>query len=108
MDIAAYITGFTDGEGSFSISFNHRGKLRTGIEVRPSFAIAQNEASRAVLEQVRDYFQCGNIRFSAGDRTYKYEVRSIEDLTRIIIPHFDKFPLQTAKRNDFKSFKIIC
>lgn len=108
MEFAAYITGFADGEGSFSVSFNRRSKLRIGIEVRPSFAIAQNAASRATLEKIREYFGCGGIRFSARDRTYKYEVRSIQDLVKIIIPHFDRFPLQTAKRRDFANFKIIC
>lgn len=108
MEFATYLTGFTDGEGSFSVSFNSRSKLRTGIEVRPSFAIAQNEASLAVLEKIRDYFGCGNIRYSAGDNTYKYEVRSLDNLTKIIIPHFVKFPLLTAKNKDFESFKVIC
>ena len=108
MEYAAYITGFADGEGSFSVSFNSRSKLRVGIEIRPSFAIAQNRASLSVLEEIRDYFGCGNIRYSAGDNTYKYEVRSINDLTKIIIPHFVRFPLRTAKSKDFENFKAIC
>ena len=108
MDFAAYITGFADGEGSFSISFNSRSKLRTGIEIRPSFAIAQNASSLKSLEQIRDYFKCGSIRYSIKDNTYKYEVRSITDLTQVIIPHFIKYPLQTAKSNDFNTFRIIC
>ena len=108
MEYAGYITGFADGEGSFSVSFNSRSKLRTGLEIRPSFAIAQNVASLEALQKIRGYFGCGNIRYSAGDNTYKYEVRSIDDLTKIIIPHFIKFPLQTAKSKDFENFKVIC
>ena len=38
-----YLSGYTDGEGSFIISFSPREKLKVGIEVRPSFAVAQRK-----------------------------------------------------------------
>lgn len=108
MEFASYITGFTDGEGTFSVSFNVRTKLTTGIEVRPSFSISQNERSLRILERIQQYFGCGGIRYSKRDRCYKYEVRSIDDLVKRIIPHFEKYPLQTAKQADFRHFAIIC
>lgn len=108
MDFASYITGFVDGEGCFSVSFSKCNKLNTGIEVRPSFSISQNLKSKSVLLSIQKYFNCGFIRFSKNDRIYKYEVRSINDLVRKIIPHFEKYPLMTFKQNDFSSFKEIC
>lgn len=103
-----YITGFTDGEGCFSVSFNRRAKLKTGIEVRPSFCLAQNKRSLQVLKNIHIYFGCGAIRFSKRDQMYKYEVRSIGDLICDIIPHFQKYPLQTNKASDFEKFAKIC
>ena len=108
MDFSWYITGFTDGEGCFSISFNRRAKLKTGIEIRPSFSIGQNKRSLQVLKEIHTYFGCGAIRFSKSDQLYKYEVRSIGDLMKRIIPHFQKFPLQTNKQLDFKIFAQVC
>jgi len=108
MEFSSYITGFTDGEGCFSISFSIRNKLKTGIEVRPSFSISQNLRSKNVLFEIQKYFKCGFIRFSASDQTYKFEVRSIQDLIKIIIPHFDKNPLVSFKNRDFQLFKEIC
>jgi len=108
MDFSWYITGFTDGEGCFSISFNRRAKLKTGIEVRPSFSIGQNKHSLQVLKDINAYFGCGAIRFSKADQMYKYEVRSIGDIMKRIIPHFKKFPLQTSKSRDFEIFAKIC
>ena len=105
---AWYITGFVDGEGCFSISFNKRAKLKTGVEVRPSFSIGQNKRSLSVLKDIHNYFGCGAIRFSKYDQTYKYEVRSIGDIRAKIIPHFKKYPLQTSKLNDFLVFMWIC
>ena len=107
-DFAWYITGFVDGEGCFSISFSKREKLNTGIEVRPSFSIGQNRRSLPVLERIHTYFGCGAIRFSRNDQTYKYEIRSVGDLRKRIIPHFQKYPLQTSKSRDFARFAWIC
>ena len=108
MDSAWYITGFADGEGCFSISFNKRAKMTTGIEIRPSFAIGQNRKSLSVLKMINAYFGCGAIRFSRSDQTYKYEVRSVGDLMTRIIPHFQKYPLQTSKAQDFAIFAKVC
>lgn len=108
MEFAWYVTGFTDGEGCFSISFNRRAKLKTGIEVRPSFCLAQNKRSLQVLKDIHTYFGCGAIRFSKRDQMYKYEVRSIRNLRSRIIPHFQKYPLRTSKAQDFVVFAEVC
>ncbi len=108
MELESYITGFVDGEGSFLVSFSRRPKLHSGVEVRPSFTVSQHERSRKVLEVLKEFFSCGSIRYNRSDRTWKYEVRSLIDLITKIIPHFQQFPLQTSKQNDFKSFEIIC
>ena len=107
-ELAWYITGFVDGEGCFSVSFNKRAKMTTGLEVRPSFSVGQNKKSLSVLQDMQSYFGCGAIRFSRYDQTYKYEVRSIGDIKAIIIPHFKKYQLQTTKLSDFESFEFIC
>ena len=108
MDFNSYITGFADGEGCFSVSFSRRAKLKVKIEVRPSFSISQKRYSLKVLEEIHKFFKCGGIRYSKTDATYKYEVRSISDLSKIIIPHFKKYPLITAKAKDFDKFATIC
>ena len=108
MDFASYVSGFVDGEGCFSISFTLRAKLKTGIEVRPSFSISQNKRNYVVLEEIRDFFDCGSIRFSKRDQNYKYEVRSVADLVKKIIPHFKKYPLRTTKQKDFEIFTYVC
>lgn len=103
-----YITGITEGEGSFCISFNLRKRLKIGIETRPSFSITLNRRDLNLLKSVYTYFKCGGIRYSRSDRTYKYESRSIKDITKKIIPHFQKYSLQGSKRKDFEKFSEIC
>ena len=106
-DFSWYITGFVDGEGCFSVSFNLRSRFTTGIEVRPSFAVGQNKRSLQTLLEIQKYFGCGGVRFNNGDQTYKYEVRKTGDLITKIIPHFEKFPLKTSKSSDFEKFKRV-
>ena len=108
MEIASYITGFIDGEGSFLVSFSVRPKLKIGIEARPSFSVSQHERSKAILEELQRFFDCGGIRFDAHDQTYKYEVRSLAELISKIIPHFNQYTLHTSKRDDFQLFSKIC
>ena len=108
MEFSWYLTGFVDGEGCFSVSFNLRSRLSTGIEVRPSFSISQNKRNLDLIKQISDYFGCGGVRFDNKDQTYKYEVRSIDDLIKKIVPHFERYPLKTSKHKDFLIFKDIC
>ena len=102
-----YITGFVDGEGSFSICLSPRNLKDVRWEIKPSFSITQNKDNRGILFKIRDYFKCGTIRPNRTDNTYKYEVRSLDEIDRIIIPHFRKYPPQTNKRIDFEIFSSV-
>ena len=103
-----FVTGLTDGEGCFCISLAIRAKLRTRLEVRPSFALSLNEMDLQLLEDLQAFFACGWIRESKNDRTFKYEVRSIGDLAGKILPHFERFPLQGRKARSCAGFSHAC
>ena len=82
--------------------------MKFGLEVRPSFSISQHKRNKEIIFFLHDFFKCGGVRFSKSDQNYKFETRSIKDLVKIIIPHFEKYPLQTSKKNDFKNFTEVC
>jgi hypothetical protein len=103
-----YVTGLTEGEGCFCISFAIRAKLRTGLEVRPSFSLSLNEKDLRLLRDLQAFFACGWIRESKGDRTFKFEVRSIDDITRAVLPHFERFPLRGHKAKSCAAFACVC
>src|SRR3989344_3634659 len=98
--VGYYLSGYSDGEGSFCISFSPRPKLLTSLEVRPSFSVSQNADRTEVLYVFKDFFNCGTIRKNSSDKTFKYEVRSIKDLIGKVIPHFEKYPLLSSKKKD--------
>ena len=108
MYVASYLSGYTDGEGCFTVSFSPRIKLRTGWEVRPSFSVSQNADRSEVLQLMLEYFGCGGIRPDRSDRTLKYEVRDLGHLLERVIPHFERYPLLSGKRGDFLRFAKVC
>jgi hypothetical protein len=103
-----FVSGLTEGEGCFCISFALRSKLRTGLEVRPSFALSLNEKDVELLRDLQTFFGCGWIRASKADRTFKYEARSVFDLLDPVIPHFERFPLRGSKAKSFAAFADVC
>jgi LAGLIDADG DNA endonuclease family protein len=82
-----FVTGLAEGEGCFCVSFSQRPKLRLGLEVRPSFSLSLNEKDRALLQDLQAFLGCGSLRESRGDRTVKYESRSVRELLECVIPH---------------------
>jgi hypothetical protein len=59
------------------------------------------------LDRIQDFFGVGSICISKRNNQIIYTVSSIKDLNNVIIPHFDKYPLNTPKKADFLLFKLI-
>jgi LAGLIDADG endonuclease len=106
--LSAYISGYADGEGCFSISIAPRATLAVGWEVRPSFSVSQNQDRAEVLYVLQTYFGCGSIRPDRSDKTLKWETRKLDDLVERVVPHFIRYPLLSAKQLDFERFAVIC
>ena len=104
-----WIVGFVDGEGCFSVSTFKNKTCSSGYQTLYEFVITQGEKSRESLERVQEFFQCGNIYLNRRydnhhENILRYCVRRQDDLKKIIIPFFNKYPLCTAKRQQFNEF----
>ena len=106
--LSAYISGYADGEGCFSISIAPRATLAVGWEVRTSFSVSQNGDRAEVLYALQSYFGCGSIRPDRSDKTLKWETRSLDELVGRVVPHFVRYPLLSAKQLDFERFAFAC
>jgi LAGLIDADG endonuclease len=106
--LSAYISGYVDGEGCFTVSISPRAKLVAGWEVRPSLSVSQNGDRAEVLYAIQSYFGCGSIRPDRSDKTLKWESRRLEELLERVIPHFERYPLLSGKRQDFERFAAVC
>jgi len=102
-----YVTGYSDGESSFSIRVrrNLLSKLGFHISIVYSIGAERNFENEKLLRSIKNYFnrygsisKCGNL--------YLYEISSIKEL-KTIRAHFESFPLQTTKIIYFKLWCIV-
>jgi len=112
LGIESWITGFTDGEGCFSVSFIKNKTAKNGWQIFPEFVITQGEKSLPALKIFKKYFQGGNIYVNKRydnhkENIYRYCLRSIGELNNKIIPFFENHHLRTYKNNDFVIFAKI-
>ena len=104
-DKAYYITGFSDGEGSFNTSFRKRNDYLLGWKITPVFNISQKE--KHILAVLKNHLACGTLRYRK-DGVWVYEVDNRKSLHSNIIPFFNEFPfLSQKKQKDFRRFLDI-
>lgn len=85
-----YVTGFVEGEGSFTYS-------RNGRQLQLYFAVKLPEADEPILQAMRDFFAgVGSIYLLRARASVYYRVCRREQLP-VIIDHFDSYPLQGSK-----------
>ena len=93
-----WVTGFADAEGCFIITIRkQRGK--TGWRVISLFTIHLHIKDLHLLHKIQSFFQVGRVH--EGKKSAHYTVERFEDVVNVIIPHFKKYPLQSAKSIDF-------
>jgi len=104
-----YISGYVDGEGSFSVVVNRNPSCRSGYQLVPEFHVSQNGDRAEVLELIRRRFgSVGYIkRNGRRDRALVYVVRRRDHLLREVIPFFESSPLLSSKQTDFEKFAAI-
>ena len=100
--IGNYLAGFTDGEGSFNISFRKRGDYKGGWKISACFNVSNKD--KVILTFFKKYLECGTLR-SRPDGVWYYEVNNMNALINNVVPFFKKFGFLSAKKkNDFSKF----
>ena len=109
--LGAYLSGFADGEGSFSVGMTRRPDLRFGFQLIHEFRVSQNSERGSILSLFQGTLGCGrsapNHRGHRSDRSMVFVVRRRRDLTDRVIPFFHRNPLLSEKRWDFEKFEAI-
>jgi hypothetical protein len=115
-----WIAGFVDAEGCFYFYIGKqtlKGKESSTWLLNPSLEIAQNTHDTAVLELIKNYFNCGRIKPTRKDNSLeeakslisisRYIASNMTNITNVIIPFFDKYSLLTSKSLDYKDWKHL-
>lgn len=91
----AWVTGFSDAEGCFSVSILKSKTGAIGWTISPCFIITLHVKDLELLKAICEFFKVGAVSMS-GEKIARYRVRSKEEL-RTIISHFKQYPLRTSK-----------
>lgn len=92
-----WFSGFTDGEGNFSISFD-----RSYIRFR--FKINLHIDDLLVLKFIRSKLNIGTIIIEENRNSCAFVVQKFSDIKDVLCPIFINFPLHTSKKLDFQDF----
>src|SRR5438552_5996512 len=96
-----YVSGYVDGEGTFSISVQINPSSSLGIQLIPEFHVSQNRDRSEVLEIIRERLGCGTIKSNGkkGD-VLVLTIRRHRDLLEKVVPFFERSPLLSSKQSE--------
>lgn len=97
-----WVAGFTSAEGSFIVKVRKSSAYKTGYSVYLVYQLTQHSRDEKLMRSSIEYFKCGNI-YKDRD-AFNFCVTKISDIVNIIIPFFQKYPIQGVKGLDFKDF----
>ena len=107
-EFGQWLSGFTDGEGCFWLGIcRNKSAIGKLPSPRARFIITLRQDDTEALRLIQSYFQVGNVRPCHNEHHTKskpamtFSVSNTPDLSRVIIPHFHKFPLWSKKARDF-------
>jgi hypothetical protein len=98
-----FVTGLTDGEGCFTITISPSAKMKTKWRVSIYFTINLHVKDMPLLEKFQSALGVGTIRTTKAGMAL-FQVTSVKEL-QVILDHFAKYPLVSAKSIDFSIFK---
>lgn len=98
-----FITGFSDAECSFGILILQKSKSKLGWVVEPNFQVTMHNKDTQLLKEIQILLKgVGHIYEYPKRNKVNFVVTRLKDLVDVIIPHFDEYPLQTAKMIDYQ------
>lgn len=67
------------------------------------FIIHLHSIDLPLLYKIHAFFARGRINIATNGKTASFDVKNLLYIINVIIPHFNKYPLQRAKAIDFES-----
>lgn len=100
-----WVSGFADAESTFVLKISKGSATRSRWNVIPEFKIELHVRDVILLRKIHSFFGVGTVSERGTRNTAFYSVQSARTIADVIIPHFERYPLNTQKRADFLLFK---
>ncbi len=97
-----WISGFVSAEGNFDVRIPSTNS-KLGYRVQLRFRISQHDRDFKLMEKIVEYFGCkqGKIYKYGGKSAVSLTIVDFADITNIIVPFFNKYPLLGIKLYDY-------
>lgn len=100
-----WITGFTDAEGCFLLLVRKSPKCNTGWQIEPNFTINLHARDKNLLHLIHNYFEGVGRISKERNSCCDFTIGCLDQIITKVLPHFDKYPLNTQKHSDYLLFK---
>lgn len=97
-----WISGLTDGDGTFSFSLNNKEKLQWNC----TFKIGASDRNAQMLHFCRQILGRGSVNLRAGKGGAEFRIRDRKVLKDFIVPFFRQHPLYTTKAFYFERWRM--
>jgi hypothetical protein len=126
-----WVSGFITGDGSFNIKIGSSATTSIGVRVQLKFGIGLHIRELDVIKGLATYFnllfplvsddtspsqraskseEVPNIKYkniTTSSKVINLQVTKFSDIVNIIIPFFEKYPIEGQKALDFEDFKKV-
>lgn len=95
------VSGFTEGDGSFSFSI-------TDKKIQATYSIGVHCRDKPLLLKIREFFGSkSNVRVQSAN-SVQFLINGISELNTVLIPHFRNYPLSGQKLSNYNIWgKIV-
>lgn len=94
-----WLVGFTDGDGSFTVSRSKDGKWTL------FFKLTQSTYNLRLLYFIKTQLGVGSVYVNQDNLKADFRIRDRKTIGSVILPIFDKYPLLTSKYHSYSKFK---
>jgi hypothetical protein len=95
-----WLSGFTSGEGCFSVELRRSSIYHTGFQVTLVFKLTQHSRDEQLIKSLISYLDCGTVLISR--EVIYFKVTKFSDLISKVIPFFKKYQIEGVKYKDFE------
>ena len=96
-----WVSGFTSAEGNFDVRIAQQKSNKIGYRVQLRFRISQHERDNLLMESLMKYLGSGKLYKYSGKPAVVYTVFKFSEITNLLIPFFEKYPILGVKQLDY-------
>ena len=99
-----WLSGFTTGEGCWSVDIKKSSSHRLGEAIQLWFRLTQHERDKELMISLVEFWGCGGVFVRSNQPVVDFKITKLSDLLNKVLPVFQKYPLQGVKSKDFEDF----